>query len=380
MIRRLLTGALLLSFFSIFTTSALKAQVTDTTHPVSIDPELLALANAKTPKEYTIAGIKIVGTKFLDESLLVSISGLTIGDKVVIPGGDNFSKAITKLWGQNLFSDIGIYFTKISGNDIYIQIEVVERPRLGAFTFKNVSKSESDELKTKTGLIVGRVVNDHMKQLAIEKIQIYFADKGYQGATTVIDENKDAQKPNSVDLVFNIKKGDKVRISQINIFGNQAISENRLKKELKGTGEMTRLTLFPPSDTTAYGVNTPISFKEYINNWGFLSFTKSKELLDPYFRFKLFSSAKFNAKKYASDKESLIEYYNSLGYRDANIVEDTTYYNKKGQLDIDIKVDEGHKYYFGNISWKGNTKYSDSLLNLLMGIHKGDIFNQDILK
>src|SRR5476651_884883 len=111
MLRRLLTGVFLLTYCLLKITVA-EAQVTDSTHPVSVDPELLALENAKTPKEYTIAGLKITGTKYLDESLLISVSGLSIGDKIMIPGGDNFRKSIKKLWNQNLFSNVGIYFTK----------------------------------------------------------------------------------------------------------------------------------------------------------------------------------------------------------------------------------------------------------------------------
>src|SRR5579871_4061424 len=158
MLRSLLI-CVLISFFCIFYTSnTAYGQVTDTTHPVSVDPDLLALSNSKTSKEYTLASIKITGTKYLDESLLISISGLTVGDKIVIPGGDNFSKAINNLWKQNLFSNIQIYFTKLEGNNIYLEISVTERPRLGNFVFKNIGKSEADDLNTKTGLIKGRVV------------------------------------------------------------------------------------------------------------------------------------------------------------------------------------------------------------------------------
>ena len=378
MLRRLLICVFLLCF-CLMTMIAAKAQVTDTTHPVSVDPDLLALSTSKTPKEYIIAGIKITGTKYLDESLLISISGLTVGDKVIIPGGDNFGKAINKLWNQNLFSNIGIYFTKLSGNDIYIEINVTERPRLVNFYFKGATKSESDDLKTKTGLIKGRVITENMKQTAEENIQKYYADKGYQSVTVKIDEAKDASAPNSESLTFNILKGNKVRISQINFFNNQAIPVTKLKQQLKDTKEMSRLTLFPPQDTSTYGANKKLTFKEYLDNWGFLSFTRTREFLDPYFRFKLFSSAKFNAKKYTADKEKILDYYNSMGYRDATIVADTQYYNKKGQMNIDIKVEEGHKYYFGNIAWKGNTKYSDSILTLILGIKKGEIYNLDIL-
>ncbi len=378
MLRRLLTGVFLLTFCLLKMTVA-EAQVADTTHPVSVDPDLLALQTAKTPKEYTIAGLKITGSKYLDESLLISVSGLSIGDKVMIPGGDNFSKAITKLWSQNLFSNIAIYFTKITGTEVYVEINVMERPRLTNFIFKGASKSESDELKIKTGLIKGRVITENMKQTADENIKKYYADKGFQGVEVVITEVRDPKTPNSETLTFGIEKGTKVRINQITFYGANAIPASRLKKQLNDTKEASKLTLYPAKDSSSYGVVKPVTFKEYINNWGFLSYTKSKEFLDPYFRFKLFSSAKFNAKKYADDKEKILDYYNSRGYRDAAIVSDTLFYNSKKQLNIAIKVDEGRKYYFGNVVWKGNTKYPDSLLSLVLGITKGDVYNLDIL-
>ncbi|MBS1974565.1 MAG: BamA/TamA family outer membrane protein, partial [Bacteroidetes bacterium] len=284
------------------------------------------------------------------------------------------------LWKQNLFSNIAIYITKLSNNnDINIEINVTEKPRLRDFTFKGATKSESDDLQTKTGLIKGRVVTENMKQQAVEAIKKFYADKGFQSAKILIRETKDPASPNYETLTFNIQKGQKVHISQISFFGNEAVPESKLKKQLKDTKELTHITLFPNHDSSAYGKRNEISFKDYIDNWGFLSFTKTKEFIDPYFRFKLFSGSKFNAKKYADDKQKVLDYYNSLGYRDATLVADTQYYNKKGQMDIDIKVNEGNKYYFGNIAWKGNTKYSDSILTAILGIKKGDVYDLDIL-
>jgi len=394
MLRRLLTGVFLLTFCLLMINIA-EAQVTDTTHhvspdtthrisadtshPVSVDPALLELENIKTPKEYKLAGIKITGSKYLDESLLISVSGLSIGDKIMFPAGDNFSKAITKLWNQNLFSNIAIYFTKITGNELYVEINVTERPRLTNFVFEGASKSESDELKIKTGLIKGRVITENMKQTADENIKKYYADKGFQGVSVKITEARDPKTPNSEILTFDIDKGTKVHINEITIYGTKAISPTRIKKQLDDTKEVTKLTLYPAKDSSSYGVVKPMTFQEYINGWGFLSYTRTKEVLDPYFRFKLFSSSKFNAKKYADDKEKILDYYNSQGYRDAVIVSDTLFYNSKKQLNIAIKIDEGQKYFFGKITWKGNTKYPDSLLSLVLGIKKGDVYNQDIL-
>ncbi len=142
------------------------------------------------------------------------------------------------------------------------------------------------------------------------------------------------------------------------------------------TGESAPLST---RDTSRFGLKRHQSFGEYINDWGFLSFNKTRRVLDPYFRFKLFSSAKFDPKKFEEDKEKLISFYNSKGYRDAQIVDTAIYASKNGNLNIDIKVEEGRKYYFGNITWKGNAKYPDSLLNVVLGIHKGDIYNLEIL-
>jgi len=371
MYRRLPVVALLLLLVGI----TAQAQQPDTTRPTAIDPELEALANPKSPKEFIIAGIQVTGTKYRDAALLLSISGLTVGDKLVIPGGDNISKAIQNLWKQNLFSDVEIYYTKIEGNNIFIEINVSERPSLAGFTFKGVKKSESEDLDKKTGLVKGRVITENMKRTAVENIEKYYVEKGFRGAKVVIEEKNDPALPNSQNLVFNISKGNKVRINQLSFYGNEEVEELKLKSKMKGTKETTRLTLYPSVDSSSFGTHERPSFDEYIKDWGFMSPTKTANYLDPYFRFKLFSSAKYNQTKYDEDKLKVLDYYNSLGFRDATILADTQYFTNKGNLNIDLKVDEGRRYYFGNIGWRGNTKYSDSILTMLLGIKKGDIYN-----
>ena len=343
--RRSLICVFLLTTYCLLNTFAAKSQDTtnvpkrdtipaaDTTHPTSIDPALIDLSNPKNPPhEYVIAGIKITGTKYLDETLLTSISGLTVGDKMTIPGGDNFSKAIGNLWKQRLFADIAIYFTRVVGNNIYIEINVTERPRLGNFYFRGpgVKKGDGDDLTTKTGLIKGRVITEDMKRSAIQAIKRFYADKGYQTVAVTTSEVRDPTVANSEILTFMIDKGPKVRVYQISFFGNDAVRENKLKKQLKDTKELSRMTLYPPSNQTPYGPHDSITLRQYLRNWGFLSFTGTKEFLDPWFRFKMFSSAKFNATKFETDKQKVIDYYNSQGYRDANIVKDTTFEGDAG--------------------------------------------------
>lgn len=367
--------ALVVLFFS-QTAIAQQSSGSDTSI-TSIEADLINLFSQKTPKKYKVTAIKVIGNRFFDENLLISIANISVGDEIAIPGGDQFSKAITKLWGQNYFSDVAIYVTKVVGKEIEIEIDVTERPRLSNFYFKGIPKGQSDDLRGKTGLVPNRVVTENMKITASEVIKKYYAEKGYRSTTVKVAERKDTSVNNTLALDFIIDKGPKVKISNIN-FGNTTIEEAKLKKQLKGSKERSRLTLFPSYDSGKIVVPDHYTFDEYMKERGFLTFSKTKKVLDPYVRIKL-SSAKFDEKKYLEDKESLIDYYNTLGYRDATVERDTVYNTANGNLNIDIKMNEGRRYYFGNITWRGNTKYSDSILTTILGIRKGDIYNQETL-
>ncbi|MEX6690746.1 POTRA domain-containing protein [Danxiaibacter flavus] len=372
---------LVLASIASFVSSAVSAQVpgnqSDTTI-TSINADLLNIFNQKVPKKYKIAKVVVTGNKYFDQALLLSVAGLHNGDEIVIPGGDNFSKAINKLWSQNYFSDVEIYLTRLEGNNIDVEIAVTERPRLAKYYFKGVKKGDQEELTKKTGLVLGRVVTENMKRTAIDGIEKYYYEKGFRAVKVRIDEKRDTTSANSLVLNFMIDKGSKVRINNIN-FGGNTVNEQKLKAQMKGTKEMSRLTLFPTDDKGGLFDPKHYTFQQYIKDNGYLTFTKTRRVLDPYIRLKFFSSAKFDDKKYEEDKEKIIQYYNSLGYRDANIEKDMKYYNSKGNMNIDLKVNEGDKYYFGNITWRGNTKYSDSILTAILNIKKGDIYNLDIL-
>ena len=371
---------LIFLFAVVFTSSIpVHAQVPDTTKPTSVDPNLLAWEKATRPKEYTIKAIKTSGVFFLDSAIVASISGLQVGNKVLHPGGDEFSSAIQNLWRQKLFSDIKIFVTKIQGDDIEIEISVMERPRLGNFYFKGIKKSEEEELLGKLGLAKQTIVTENTRRNSDEVIKKYYAGKGYRNLKMEIIEKPDTNFVNSISLTFKIDKGGKVKVNNINFFGNETIPDLKLKKQLKGTKEISRFTLYPQKDTTLFGVNPRVSFKEYLKDKGFFSISKTKNFLDPWFRFKLFSSSKFDDKKFEEDKEKVLEYYNSIGYRDAVIEEAKPYTIQNGNVNVDFKISEGSKYYFGNITWKGNAKYPDSVLNVILGIRKGDVYNAETL-
>ena len=372
---RIYQTALLTAFLFLLATSSF-AQ--DSNH-VSVNPALQEIYNSKTPVKYTIAGIEVSGTKTFDRNLIISISGLSIGDEVQIPGTDAFNKAIAKLWKQSLVSNAEINITRLEGSNIYIEIVVTERPRLIDFSFVGVKKGEKDDLATKTALSRDRVLTEDMKLSAVEAIRKFYYDKGFRNVTIDMKEAPSAPGTNGVTLVFFIDKGNKVKINSVNFANNNEISGSKLKKQMKGTKEMTRFTLYPDKVVSPYGDSSHTkNFRDYLKETGYLYPSKTKEYLDPYFRFRL-GGSKFSEKKYTDDKAKVIDYYNAQGFRDADIVADTTIANDKGNLDIHIKVTEGHKYYFGNIVWKGNTKYSDSILNIVLGIKKGDIYNAETM-
>ncbi|MEJ7912720.1 MAG: POTRA domain-containing protein [Chitinophagaceae bacterium] len=351
----------------------------DTIVPTSVDPALAGIETSRVPKEYTISSIKVTGVNYLDTSIITSISGLQVGGKIQIPGGDAFSKAITNLWRQKLFSNIQIFITDLKADAVALEINVQERPKLGNFKFVGAKKSEADELQTKIGLAKSTIITENTRLNAREAIQKYYTDKGYKNVSVRIEEKPDPAFVNSNSLTFYIDKGRKVRINQLGFYGNEEVTDMKLKKEMKGTKEMTKLTFNPSKVQGPFGANDQLSFADYLKNWGFLSLSKTKLFLDPYFRFKLFSGAKFDQKKFDEDLEKVLNQYNALGYRDAQVVDTALYYTPDGNLNIDVKIDEGRKYYFGNITWKGNTKYSDSILNSILRINKGDTYNLSVL-
>ena len=178
---------------------------------VSVNPALQEIFNSKTPKEYTIAGITVTGSKAFDQNLLISISGMAIGDKIQIPGTDAFGKAITKLWRQSLVSDVQIYITKIEGSNLFLEMQITERPRLLDFKFTGVKKGDRDDLEGKVGLSKDKVLTENMKLSAIEAIKKFYGDKGYLNLTVDMIELPVSGENNGVTLTFNINKGNKVK-------------------------------------------------------------------------------------------------------------------------------------------------------------------------
>jgi outer membrane protein insertion porin family len=371
----------LTSFFILFFGLTLHSNaqiIKDTVKPTGFDPELNAVMNGN-PTEYTIANITTRGNVTFNQELLISISGLLAGDKVILPGGELFSKAITKLWEQRYFEDVNIYLTGIKGREINIEIVVSERPRVLNYIFKGTkNKSERVDLEEKLSLNQNRILTENLKRTAKEQIIKFYVEKSFVNVTVNVIEEKVPDNPEFNNLVFDINRGKKIKIDNINFAGNTSVSDAKLKKQLKGNKEKFKASFFRTDRSSVYEKVKKATLKNYVKNWGFLSVNKTRELLAPWLRVKL-SSGKYSKKKFEEDKNAIIEYYNTIGHRDAIIEADTTYVTGASSMNIEFKVNEGRKYYFGDIKFKGNTKYADSVLSSIVNIKRGDIYNISVL-
>ena len=304
------------------------------------------------PKTYEIGGIMVIGADNLNNSTLISISELTVGDKIKIPG-DNFSIAITKLWKEGLFSDVNITIDKIVENIVFLNINLEENSRLSKFKFKGkVSKSDITTLKEDLKLMRGKILTQNIINNSINLIKTYYINKGFLNVSVGYLTTIDTTAVNSENLIFNILKGKKVKIKEIKITGRKKIAN-------------TNKTFLNRKDTV-YAINNrkvKKSMKE----------TKAKNW------WRIFKVSKFIDENYIDDKEKLIAKYNEVGYRDARITSDTTYLNKDNTLTIEMHIEEGVPYKFGAIKFVGNTVYSSEELSRQLGIKKGDIFDQSIL-
>ncbi len=323
MLNRLFFLALLSMAMTIYNTA--NGQETDT----------VPLFDYSSKKDFEIGGIKVTGNNYSDENAIVSISGLKVGDKIRIPG-NNVPKAIKALWRLRLFTDVQILQEKTIGDVIFLEIKVEERPRLSRYSYTGVKKSLHDNLNEEVDryLLKGGIVTDNVKVNAREAIEEFFIGKGYLDARATVQEMPDSSRVNSVQLVFDVDRGDRVKIQAIDFSGNDNVKEKKLRKELENSKKKGRI----------------------------------------------FGSSKFIQNEYEGDKQKLLTFYNNIGFRDARILGDSLWREKDGDLRIRIDIEEGNRYYFRDIRWKGNSIYDDQTLTDVLGIEKGDVYNQELLE
>ena len=325
------------------------------------------------PKKYEIAGISVSGVQYLDDNVLIMLSGLQVGDIISIPG-EQVSNAIKKLWKQGFFSDVIVSGSVMDDQFIYLLIELKERPRLSKFSFKGIKRSEADNIREEINISRGDIVTDYLLIRTTNKIENYYVKKGYLDSEINIKQRKDTTSSNSVMLEFDIKKNGKVKIYQINIEGNDNLATQSVKKALKNTKEKGQITPLQNLDSLIFVVIKDV-LSLHIND----ILPDIESYINENFKIRVFKSSKYIETDFEEDKIALIDKYNELGYRDAKIVKDSIYKIGENKIDIDIKVDEGKKYFFRNISWVGNTLYTSEQLDVFLKVKKGDVYNKEVL-
>ena len=326
------------------------------------------------PRDYEIGGITVTGVKYLEPQVLVMLSGLQVGETIEVPG-DKITNAIRKLWEQGLFEDVSITCVNKIGRKIFLNIDLKERPRISKFSFKGVKKSEADELRSKINLTRGDVATEHTYTKTKRIIEDYFFEKGFHNVNVMVASEPDTTRDNYVNLTLDIDKGPKVRIAEIIIEGNEDLTDAQLRKAMKETKVKGNFDPLNPLGPTV--VN---SLWDFIRLKPKQAMTRITDYFCDNYRPRIFKSSKYLEKNYEDDKQKIIDRYNQNGYRDAYIISDSIYRIDDKNLGINIKVQEGNKYYFRNIDWVGNTKYDTAYLNRVLGIRKGDVYNRELLQ
>ncbi len=287
-------------------------------------------------KKYILADVTVVGDISFNSQTVVTFTGLQKGQEITIPG-EEVSTAIKKLGKLGLFDEISFYVNRIQNDSIYLDLNIVELPKLGEVKIVGVKKAKVEELIKDNSLTKGKVVNENLITTTKNYIENKYKKDGFYNTKVNINTIKDTATINQVNMLVNIDKGDKVKIENIDFVGNTKISDNKLRKAMKDTKQKKFTRVLKPS--------------KYIKD------------------------------KYKADLEKVIASYKEKGFRDARIVSDSVVYNKeKNLLNIKIYVEEGNKYYFGNIKFLGNTIYTDQGLGRVLGIKKGDTYNGVLLE
>lgn len=303
-------------------------------YTLSLHAQDLPLANGK---EYTIGDINVTGTVSYNENTVIAFTGLQSGEKIYIPG-DRISKVVKKLWDLGLFSDINIYVTNIEDGVVDLELEIQEVPVLADIKIRGVKKGEREELITENELTPGTKVTENLITTTKNYIENKYKEKGYLNSKVIVNTIpvEDTTATNQVNMVVNIDKGERVKIEEITFEGNEKLSDARLKRAMNKTKRQN------------------------------------------FFRF--WKRSKFVEENYIADKENIIDQYEEKGFRDARIVSDTIVKIDEDDIALELQIEEGDKYYFGNIDFVGNTVYTDRQLQSILGINKGDVYNGVLLE
>ena len=283
-------------------------------------------------KTYEIADIQVTGADSYEDFVLIGFSGLAVGDKIEVPG-DQITKSLKRFWKQGLFSDIKFKATKIEGDKIWLEIALKQRPRVSEIVYNGLKKTEQEDLEVKVGIKQGGQMTPDLADRAKKIVTKYLEEKGFYHTEVQVLQFDDVARPGYVKVAVNVNKKDKTRVGQLYITGNEALTHTQINRAMKKTND-----------------NNIVNF---------------------------FRTKKFVEKEFENDKKLIIEKYNEIGYRDAQIIADSVVQSPydSTRVDVYLTIDEGNKYVFGDISWVGNTVYPYDYLDAVLGIKKGDTYN-----
>ena len=280
-------------------------------------------------KLYYIRDVNIHGVQYLNPDILKSSAGLIPGDSIYLPS--NFiANAISRLWSQRFFSDVKIG-AEIEGDSLDLEVFLKERPRVNNWDFEGISKGKKKDLLEKLKLKRGSELSDYVIDKNQKLIKAYWSEKGFRNTEVSTRITNDTLRPQMVNVTFLIDRKHKVKIGKINFTGNEQFKDKRLRRTFKKTHQKS------------------INF---------------------------FRGTKLNESDYENDKDLLIDFYNSKGYRNATIVSDSIYPISDKRLAIDLDISEGNKYYIRNVSWVGNSVYETDDLQRMFGVNKGDTYDK----
>lgn len=291
------------------------------------------------PVKYFVADVDVKGNNYFSKQQIVQITGLQKGLEVTIPS-DDVSAIVKRLWLQKYFEDVSLNIDHLSADrdSVYLVINIKERPRVSRWTFSGVKNGEKKDLQDRLNLRRGGEFSEYVEKTSSDIIKRYYAEKGFLQCEVKAEAKKDTIVKNAIRVNFAVDRGERIRIKDINFYGNEHVKEFKIAKEMKKT--------------------------------------KSNKI------YNFFSSKKFDQKEYKNDKKNAVSAFNEAGYRDARLVKDTMYYlppkkagKKPNRLAIDMTFEEGKKYYFRNISWTGNSVYTAEALNQIVGVKKGDVYD-----
>jgi outer membrane protein insertion porin family len=287
-------------------------------------------------KKYILADVAVIGDISFNPQTVVTFTGLEKGQEITVPG-EQISSAVKKLGKLGLFDEISFYINRIQNDSIYLDLNIKELPKINQVKIVGVTKSKAETYIKENGLTKSKIVTENLITTTKNYIEKQYKKDGFYNAKVFITTTKDTATANEVNMLVNVDKGEKVKVYDIEIEGNKEISDSKLLSSMKNTK---------------------------VQNF-----------------FHVLKRSKYIEDKYQQDLESIVNDYKKIGYRDARIKSDSVSYNKeKNAMYIKINVEEGQKYYFGNIKFIGNTVYSDQGLSSMLGIRPGDVYNGVLLQ